>query len=333
LESGSGSEFTAREFVKWHPERFFAKGDWEPPPGELHLVFSPKAIKRMRGRAVVVAKKAALYGTRSYFLTRYRASQYFLPGEEDSSGTPPTVYSFDDAFVDFVQELFPYVVDGCIAVIPSWDVGGAVGNNPYTVTNKGLLKIELEKKFLLKQLTESPKAVSLFLPYIAGIPSVRLLEIRHEYQDKLTDFHRALYGLVSSPAEQGERILYELMQEVDHNIRRLNDQMDRLSKKQWFERMKLGLVGFPMILAFAVPPDLQEIVKTAAEMVGSASALSYVESLRTTSVARRDIEQSPFYVPWLLQQPKLLAHSPGPHAKRPGFKVSRLRRWTRKLPY
>jgi hypothetical protein len=188
-------------------------------------------------------------------------------------------------------------------MFPSWDVSGvesAVDYSSYATGYKGLLNVELEKSYLLEQLTEAA-AVKLLLPHLSGAPSEDLLKIRHEYESSLMDLHRSLYGLTSSDPAEGDRTLYELMQEVDENIRRLNEDMKRLKSRRWFDRAKLVLVAFPMILTIAVPPELQEIVRSASAMIGSASLISYIDSLRGSTESRKDIERSPFYVPWLIQ--------------------------------
>jgi hypothetical protein len=330
VEPGSANAPRARYLLQREPERFLATGDYEPPPGNLDLVFGPQAVAEMGVGTEVIAKKAALYGTHSIFVTPYKATMFFFEtGEEVTFAQPDTVYSFSDEFADFLDRIMPFFQDGCIYTYPTWEAVGA-GTYPYTVNYRGILKVELKKRYLVEQLKESPKAVSLFLPHIAGIPAAQLINIRHEYQDSLAEFHRALYGLVFSSAEDGDRALYEVMQEVDHNIRQLNDRMNRLRKQQWFDRMKLGLVGFPMILALAVPPEVQNIVQAAAAMVGSASAVSYIDNLRVTSEDRQDIERSPFYVPWLLQRPERFAGTVVPQATAPN-EVTWWRRWARKL--
>lgn len=281
MQGGSNSFPTARQLCDEDPTRFAATGDWEPPPGDFDLIFLPSAVTAMGASAEIVAKKAALYGSHTYMITPYEASMYFYSSIEHPMDTPDMIYGFSQEFTDFLDRLMPFYRDGCIRVFPTWTTnGGGTCSYPINVRYPGLLKVELKEKYILDQMTEAPKApkaVSLFLPHIASIPPAHLIDVRHEYQDSLTELRRSLYGLVSSSEETGDRVLYEVMQEVDHRIRELNDRMKRLEGKVWFERMKLGLVGFPMILTLVVPPEFQDVVRAATAMIGSASALSFIE--------------------------------------------------------
>jgi hypothetical protein len=298
----SDARLNAGEFLHRHPERFRGTGDWDPPPGQLHLVFGERASKRPDIEIATVAKKAVLYGTHAYFLTPHRASVWmYETGWQGALDAPDMQFSFASEFRQFLEPLLPYVVDGCVDVFPTWDIDTPAGYGfAWTSSYKGLVQIELEKRYLLEQMTESPSALRILLPHVKDVPPNRLLDIRHEYGVPLDELHRALYGLLSADADCGDTKLYTLMQEVDSNVRRLDERVQRLSKKRWFERLKLAVVPFPMVLAAAVPPDFQEIVRACAAMLGSASAISYMSSVQETRQRTRAIEQSPFYVPWLL---------------------------------
>jgi hypothetical protein len=106
----------AVHYFKDHSDRFVGTGSWEPPPGSVHLVFGPKAVTRMGPNVEIVAKKAALYGTHSYFVTPYKATRILLDDNPDSMGMVTTFFSASEEFEKILEQLLPYVVDGCIDV-------------------------------------------------------------------------------------------------------------------------------------------------------------------------------------------------------------------------
>ncbi|HEV7584268.1 MAG TPA: hypothetical protein VGO14_00655 [Solirubrobacteraceae bacterium] len=291
----------AHDFLRDNASRFQAGGDWEPVPGTTGFVF-PSTITELGSGVENAAKKAALYGTYSRFHTPFEATMFNLGGEEDSTGMPPVSFSFDEGFAEFLGPLLPYVVDGCIDVLPTWKVGGVDwGTLPYKLNCKGVLEIGLSKKYLVDQLTESAGAVRILLPHLSGTSPERILEVRNTEKTALGDFHNALYGLASANVEDGDQALYEWMLHVDENVRALNDRMTKLAKKRRFQGRTAAVSQFPFVLGLAAPPSVQALVHSVTGLLGATSALSYVSSLRDMKEAREGVAQSPFYVPWLLQ--------------------------------
>lgn len=292
----------AEKYIDAHVNLFEAGSGWEPTLGATGLLFDPIAVTRLGESALVAAKKAALFGKHSYFLTPFTATKFNLGGEEDSAGVPPMVLKWDPKFAEFLGPLLPFVADGCMDVLPKWEVGGADwGYLSYHTTYHGVLNIGVTKDYLVEQLTESAGAVRLMLPHLSGVSAERIVEVRNAEKSALTEFHQAL-ARMSTAATDDEDTLYEWMKITDENIRRLNSTMKSIAKKRKAKGVAAVVSPFPLILGFAARPPYREIVEAAMTMLGPTSFLSSVKSIRELEdVKKQNIEQSPFYVPWLLQ--------------------------------
>ena len=230
-------------YMHEHRERF-EPGPWEPPPGHTGLVFGPDDVTSMGPNAAIFAKKAALYGSRSFFLTPFVAQRINIGGEPDSTGRPPEAESWDSAFYDFLEPLLPFVEDGCVCVLPEWKLTGAnwEGLTAYTKYHS-VLAVGLTKHYLLEQLTEDAGAMRVMLPHLSGVPSERIIEVRHQHEGALEDFHRALSHMTTDSLDD-ENDLFEWMKETDENVRRLNATMESVAKKRRLEGFAAAVTPF-----------------------------------------------------------------------------------------
>ena len=85
------------------------------PKDELHFMFGPKAIRRRDVK--LLAARAAFWSTRSYLVTPYVLRREIYPDPYES---PEEMYWLEvsDKFVALVIALKPYILHGCINVVP-----------------------------------------------------------------------------------------------------------------------------------------------------------------------------------------------------------------------
>jgi hypothetical protein len=246
----------------------------------------------------MIARKAALYSTRTTFLAG-QISRTLVGGEPDSNGVDPQILSWTEDFGEHLAVLLPYLQDGCIGLHPTSSTlhdAGRVSTGDFV----SLLRVQLRRDYLLEQVAESPSGVSIMLPHLAGVRPSDLLKVRQDHQEQFSEFQRALSRLLHGGAEDADRLLYELMQEVDQQVRSIDRQMRKLSRARWFASAQAAIVPFSLVLALMPPFPLAEAIRAAVAALSTSDLIASIKSLQQVRDASRDLEASPFYVPWVL---------------------------------
>ena len=269
--------------------------------GELHLVFGQNAVTSEHRKQIV--RKAVLYGQHSYFAMPYKVRRTEIsPDSYDGSvDYGHSIVSVDRGVKELLIELKPYVLKHYITLLP--DTIRVPGRDDWEGTR--LLRVRLESDYLNEQLAEI-NGVRLFLPCLKGVPDEALLTIREqEMQEEFADFQRSLCSLLAANVAVGDRALYELMRTVDEHVRRIDDRMKELKRTSWFASLGLTLLPFPLLLAFTtIPADYSAVLKGVVAMLGTRTALSYMEHMQEQRRSKRAVERDPFFVPWFLASKK-----------------------------
>ncbi len=220
------------------------------PEDEVQLVFGPSAVTEHDAESI--ASRAALYSTCSHFVTPYTFSREVFPDPYDEYGRPES-YTLDISgrFVELAMQLKPYILGGCLRLAPmtSTYVGSRVLRPYANAENSQLLAVLLDDELPDALKTHiGAAAVEIPLRAVSGARADDVLKIRAEYHEQFLDFQRALAAMISSSPEEGERVLSESIALVGEEVRRLDEQMEALRRKNWFETMKLALTPLPMLL-------------------------------------------------------------------------------------
>ncbi|MCK4296758.1 MAG: hypothetical protein KAX28_08930 [Candidatus Marinimicrobia bacterium] len=274
----------------------------ELPPNEIHIFFEPQAITDPNRE--MIAKKAVLYSKRSYFITPYTVMREERPLMEDAWGNIPSLCKVDGRFIDLIIEFKDFIASGHMKLIPgkalfSTSDSSGIREEYVNADHSRLLQVKLKKQFLVDQLIEN-NAVRLFLPHLKGVKSGELLKIRAEYHKQFEDFQRALSRLLKGRVADGDTLLYELIQEVDVNIRRLNENINGLRRKSWFGTMKLSIGMFPLVLMLFIRPEFADVLKILSTIIGTRTVLDVTGHFFDKREDMRSLKKDAFIVPWLL---------------------------------
>lgn len=267
------------------------------PKNELHLMFGPKAF---RGRnANFLAARAAFWSTRSYFVTPYelRREVFSEPGGRDEE------YSLymSDKFVALVVALKPYILDGCINVIPK---ASNLVNNESTLARLNAVNSNILSAFLHEEVSgvrrlEDASALRFLFQSVTGPRGQDIIKIRSEHQKELQAVQHALAGMLALDPLCGETVLLESMQVIEDGVHRLNDRLQRMRRNDWFKAMKLALTPLPFVVPL-LSPQLSGIVRAATAMMGTTGVIDLVQYGMERRSIKEEIKNDPFFVPWLL---------------------------------
>jgi hypothetical protein len=273
------------------------------PADEVDFVFGPRAVAG-RHDPEVVAARAALYSTRSYFATPYRLKREVFPEPYEELG--PETYSLDvdPEFIRLAMRLKPYILADVIEIAPSASTFVSAGGRSFANSrHPQLLDVLLEDEVRGALPKDGVSAVEIPLRALAGPPE-RVLEVRSEYGEQFAAFQQALAGMISTGPERGEEALAESMQLVGEEVGRLDEQMEKLRRQAWFDAGKLALTPLPLLLPILLPPPLGAVIEVATGLMGGGyGAIDFVQQLKKRRKRLRLLRRDPFYVPWLLRGP------------------------------
>ena len=171
-----------------------------------------------------------------------------------------------------------------------------------------MLGLKLKYTFLKYQLTENEKynknGVRLLLPHLLGKSDDEVLKVRTgEYNEQFRSFQSSLIRLLNnSKLSDNERDFYYLMQEVDDNVKELNDRLISLKKKKWYIVLGLTMMPLPLILTFSWTAEAIEYIKTAIGAIGGASIYQFLDQISKMKSQKNKIEKDPFFIPWYLSK-------------------------------
>ena len=267
------------------------------PKDELHLMFGPKALRRRN--ANFLAARAAFWSTRSYFVTPYalRREVFSEPGGSDE------LYSLEisDKFIALVIGLKPYILDGCINIIP--ETSNLVDNSS-TVARLNAVNPYILSAFLHEEVSgvrrlEDASALRFLFQSVTGPRGQDIIKIRSEHQEELQAVQHALAGMLALDPLCGETVLLESMQVIEDGVHRLNDRLQRIRRNDWFEAMKLALTPLPIVVPLLLP-QLSGIAGAATAIMGTSGVIDLVQYGTERRSIKEEIKNDPFFVPWLL---------------------------------
>jgi hypothetical protein len=248
----------------------------------------------------LLAARAAFWSTRSYFVTPYalRREVFSEPGGSDE------LYSLEvsDKFIALVIALKPYILDGCINIIPKTS---NLVNNASTVARLNAVNSNILSAFLHEEVSsvrrlEEASALRFLFQSVTGPRGQDIIKIRSEHQEELQAVQHALAGMLALDPLCGETVLLESMQVIEDGARRLNDRLQRIRRNDWFEAMKLALTPLPIVMPILLPEPFGIIVAGAAATMGSLGVIDLVQYGTERRSIKEEIENDPFFVPWLL---------------------------------
>ena len=143
-------------------------------------------------------------------------------------------------------------------------------------------------------------ALRFSLQSVTGPHGQDIIRIRSEHQEELQGVQRALAGMFALDPLSDETALLESMQVIEDGVRRLNDRLQRIRQNDWFEAMKLAVTPLPIVVPLLLPQQFGIIVGGAAAMMGTSGVIELVQYGRERRSIKREIENDPFFVPWLL---------------------------------
>ncbi|MFI7317054.1 hypothetical protein [Streptomyces venezuelae] len=270
------------------------------PPNELHICFQfkPESV----GAFGLVCRKAALLATHAYFIVPYHVGAFSTSPEIDEHTGEPAdrFYTGDDELAALRSRaagfpsisVLPERVTTPFGMDATWEVQRA-------------LRVKFEKTYLQRQLLEQStpggQGVRIFLPHLSGKTDSDVMAVRqNELAESYGNFQSALAKLLHSTAEDGDDALFLIMQEVDENVRRLQDNMRDLRSRRWFDLMNLSILASSWVLILSAPADITQEVNSLLYALGGGTAFSLLQNLFQARHTERSIEADPFFTAWKL---------------------------------
>jgi len=163
-----------------------------------------------------------------------------------------------------------------------------------------------EERALLTQLNEDlPDSAfrrvagqRLFLPTLEGIEPEALLRVLDDHGDPTHDFRYALRGLLKDLTSlDSESRIFQLLERVDYEVRHLQTTIERIRTDTAWGSAEAALGVLSAGLSVVAP---EWLTKSAAAAFGSMTALAGMRSLSHIRSRKRVVEDSDFYLPWLV---------------------------------
>lgn len=277
------------------------------PPDELHLAFGTTAVT---GRDIhKLAARAAFCSTRSYLITPYSLKRTRYPDPSDSMSEDLYTLEISSDFIRLVIELKPYILDGCIDVLPksayyanapSARYPGSEEDEASNVDNSEILNVLLHEDVSVVRELQNVPALKFSFQTIAGAQGVDLLKVRSEHQEGFQAIQRELVSMIAAGPRFDESVLAQAIQAIEYRTQSLGEQLRRLQRQNWFETMRLRVAPLPMIMPLLFPQALRAVVASAARTLGESEVVEHVEYTAGQRDIRGEVENDPFFVPWRL---------------------------------
>jgi hypothetical protein len=278
-------------------EQFLA----QPAPFKLRL-----ALDNTDG-IELIGNKLLLYAHTSLLVIQDNDEDRLYAGgwgnEDDSAPLDDTFFPLNPArFFEALVCLRPAIEAGHILVLPErlfYEKTPVLP--PGTIPEMYGAQLRSE---LLEQHQEGLNGVpsmEFTLPHLKGLPLQEMLAFRGHNAVHFTTFHKALHETASRIREfcSGncpDSVLLEILQEVDYNVRLLEDVHQRERRRSvTLAAYELVFLAGGVVLYDVVP---QEVYKLLIAALGGATVKSVMDRLikPTTQI------DSPFYIPWKLHR-------------------------------
>jgi hypothetical protein len=270
---------------------------------ELHFMFGPATVARHD--IGTLAAKAAFCATHSYIVTPYTLVRSVLAESDFDWMRDSYVINVSDEFIKLLIELKPYILDGCISIIPKSSTFRDAKSVSHVIQyvnadNTDILNVLLREEASRIQRIETTPALKLSLQTVTGPRGQDVIKVKSEHQEELEALHRALSEMLSVTPQQGETAVLESMRIIEDRAHNLNDRLHGMRRKDWFEAMKLSLTPLPVVMPLLLPQPFGTMVAAAATMLGGSGVIQCFQYGLDRRNLKREIESDPFFVPWLL---------------------------------
>lgn len=281
----------------------------------LHFVLPYSALKKVAGSAPLVIKKCLLYSSRTIILTP--PVEYATPtGDYRENVSTNWLIRPTAALAAFGIPITGAIAEDLIVELPEsivekyevWSNDDFYEDPPRTLFNFAdsygkvdSLQVLLADPVLGAQFAERLRqidfsVINLWLPTLSGVSITDLLKLRLDEYDAFTRMHVSLRRFAATlPSIGSEAKLKELMQEVDLQVRKLDERFTEL-KKRHSRSLAEAAVGVAVVgLLLLVPAEIGRLLSA---FIGSYQTKEFIQSVFRYREQLHDLKASDFYAAW-----------------------------------
>lgn len=171
--------------------------------------------------------------------------------------------------------------------------------------NPNAVKVGLNDAFVSAQFSERAHDASparIWFPYVKGISLDTFLRLRNDEIEDFSRLHRALKIILNKlPKASGHRKVVEIGELVDYEINCFETKIRTLRRKYSTSLGEIGLGTAALVLCAMLPEPLEQIVSG---LVGATQIKTGTKRLIDTRLEKANLEESDFYIAWLLHREK-----------------------------
>lgn len=268
------------------------------------LHFVDNSISLMNFSQIV--KRSCLYSGHTFFIEN-TPFNYFVWLNDEGTFSQKEVSGNYHTLLERIVELKPLLEIGEVSIFPGSVIQHYDGHHFKNETvEMNLVKTLLGKRFIpllrkqkVKKLTRLFQK-DLYLPYLKDIKIEELVKIKKNETDAFIRFQHKMDRIISELKDKtNEEKFRHLMEEVDYEIRVLNNEFKKVKNLRSLQRVSAGFFVISIVVFFAGFEDLHKIISL---LLGAKSLSSVVEQEQLINRSKLDLRNSDFFIPWKIHK-------------------------------